>query len=111
MKIIRKHRNRPISLEKFADQHGLTLEVNIYHRGEKVFYTAWFPRVELSEGCVLRSCLGSGDSEAEAIRDYTQRLSGQKLVIDGGRRTRKEVCAPTLTVKGQRGTVDTECQP
>lgn len=92
-----------ITLETFADQHGLTLEIHERreHRGWDRYYV-YFSRCDVKDGIFLRSEFGNGATEQLAINDYATRLSGKTLVIWSGSGSTK-VSVPTLIGSGLDG--------
>ena len=115
MLIDRKPANRQ-TLEAFADQNGLTMEVAERTRTDlarcfdysKMRFYAAFKGVDVSEGCMLSNSHGNGGTEDDALRDYARQISGKKLVIGAFTVERREVWAPeityTPTVGEHRGT-------
>lgn len=88
------------TLAEFANEYGLTLRVYERPPGTSLprFYAS-FPNVERKDNSILRSEFGDGTTEEEAIAAYATRLSGQLLVIDAYRPSRKDIVAPILTVE------------
>ena len=93
------------SLEEFADEHNLVMEVverehhgNIYGNGYHVsrFY-AHFKKVDIKEGFCLIGSTGNGETQEEAIEDYMREISNKLIVFDAFSETdRKELWVPNL---------------
>jgi hypothetical protein len=100
---IERYALRRRTIEEFAGQNGLTMEVRergCQERPRARFY-ARFKDSEVSEGCALVSAFGNGESEAAAIEDYAERISGQLLVLSAGTPARRSIQVPILA--GCRG--------
>ena len=95
MQIIRKTLER-MTIESFADQHGLKMLVREAACGPRVVVVAHFDgEVELYPGPTNEA--GEGETEEEAIQDYAERISGKVLVIDPkGGVARKQIKIPLL---------------
>ena len=101
MQIERKPANRQ-TLEAFADQHGLTMEIVERTRTDlarcfdysKMRFYAGFKGVDVSDGCMLIGSVGNGGTEDDALRDYARQISGKKLVIGAFTPERREIWAP-----------------
>jgi len=97
MKIERFRNRHPLSqavtLEEFADRHGLVMEVRERVGCSRDFprFYASFHRAEVKEGGLLVSFAGNGDSEEEAIREYARRLDGKLLVLDATSPARRDI--------------------
>lgn len=82
-----------MSLEEFADKHGLVMEV---HEREKPvnegkrFY-AHFRGVEVLKDSVLVSEYGDGSDPVIAVAKYAKMISGKVLVLDAYKPTRREI--------------------
>lgn len=93
------------TIEEFADRHGLVMEVSERrmdrwqrsHRLER--FTATFKGVEVADAGMLLSVYGSGDTEIDAIRNYAERISSERLVVDAMKSTRREIAVPRLVEK------------
>lgn len=109
MKIERYFISPPCSLEQFADQHELVLEIHerdIQTRECKLqpplerFYTS-FNNVDIKDGACLVSVFGNGETEDEAILDFCAQIQGKQLIKDAGYTTREVLQAPDkVTWKG-----------
>lgn len=93
MRIIRE--TRGVSLDEFADQHGLNLKVTRCGL-DRTYQVRFDPAPEVKRGQILTGAYGRGPSEASAIHDYASRISGELLVWDAWGTTRREVQAPPL---------------
>lgn len=96
-----------MTLEDFADNHGLVLEVheraqtvNIGY-GPVARYYAFFHGVEVKDGPILSGITGNGDSERDAIRAYAREISNKLLVIDASKPSRREIQSPILSYGGE----------
>lgn len=99
MKIVR-YPIKTKRLDEFADEYGLILEIHERRdtqRGSLKKYFVNFPNVEVLRGAFLESLYGQGDTEWDAVVDYTKNLSGKPIVIDAYKKTRTELYAPKLT--------------
>lgn len=92
--IIRRFPLLMISISKFADLHGLEMEV--HQRRDRDYY-ARFSLSEIKEGRMLIGTYGDGCNETEAIKAYALKISGQTLVIDAFRDSRREIFVPHLS--------------
>ncbi|TSC88875.1 MAG: hypothetical protein G01um10143_772 [Parcubacteria group bacterium Gr01-1014_3] len=61
-------------------------------------YYAKFEHGELTDGSILMSECGRGRSPNGAIREYIQKIRGQRLVIDAYKETRREFVIPVTLV-------------
>ena len=103
--IIHKHKEpETMTLEEFADGHGLVMEVferdNTF-TGDGKFY-ARFRNCETkdsSQDSFLTSNHGNGSSPEEAIEAYAKEISKKILVRDACSRARKEIVVPKLIKK------------
>jgi hypothetical protein len=85
----------PVTLEEFADRHGLEMEVHERqkHIGLRRYY-AHFKDAEVGEGGMLIGTAGNGDTPEEAIADYADEIAGRRLVIRAARPERRELECP-----------------
>lgn len=99
MKII-DHTYPETSFEAFAEQHQLTIELRERprHYGLPRYY-AYFSRVEITDGRVLISAFGDGDSKEAAIADYATRLRGSRIVFGAYTTERREMQCPNEWAK------------
>ncbi len=97
-----------MTLEAFADQHGLTMRVRERSRvnGLPRFY-AYFDGVESTEGGMLTGTHGNGDTPEAAIAEYADLIAGRRLVLDAMRPTRREFQAPNLLTTAPKEPVPT----
>jgi len=100
---IEKHLIPESTLEKFADEHGLILQM--YERSKIGYYEKlprWycsFAGVEILGDGVLIGASGNGETEQEAMIDYASQLTMQTIVINSYRKDRIEIKVPRL-IKG-----------
>jgi hypothetical protein len=93
------HSITEMSIEAFANIHGLTMEV--HERNVKADsharYYAHFKGVEVkvSPG-ILGSTYGNGKTPKAAIAEYAMRISLQCIVVDAMRESRREIDVPRL---------------
>ena len=100
MKITRSH-SVSMSVGAFAEQHGLAMKV---HKRTDGSFSAEFEGAEVRRGtCMLLSMSGEGFTEELAISDYAQQLSGQLMIVDALRDTRREIWVPQLTGEWKEG--------
>lgn len=71
-----------VTLEDFADKHGLVMEV---HQRPDGSYYSRFKFSEVHEGHLLRGVYGDGATEETAIAAYAKEISGKTLTVDGGK--------------------------
>lgn len=93
-----------MTIEAFADQHGLTMQVTDRganylkfceeYGGESHRYLANFKNCEVSDRGCLVSSYGNGHTAAEAISAYAKKISEQHLVFDAFTNNRQEFKAP-----------------
>lgn len=86
------------SIEQFADQHGLVMEIrerplDCMRLGR---FIASFKDCEEKGDGVLISAYGNGNTEEEAISDYARRISGKTLALHSTSISRKDVRVPIL---------------
>lgn len=98
---IELHKLERMSIEDFADIHGLTMEVHERYTELGIRYFASFrPLCEVKQGAVLCSESGRGKTVDEAIKDYACIISGEILVFGATSGNRREIPAPILFYKG-----------
>lgn len=103
MKIIRK----PVltmTLEEFAEEHDLTLEVverGIDFRDTDARYYADFVGCEVKKNGILLSEFGDGATEEGAIANYASVISGKTLVLGAFTPERREIQVPILVFTTQ----------
>lgn len=91
-----------MTLEEFADRHGLTMEVAERHPcdwsapGHFQRYYAHFKSAEVKEGNILKGVFGNGSTTEEAIENYAREISRKRLVLDAYKGTRRELEVPCL---------------
>lgn len=97
-----------LSIEEFSVANGLILVV--HKRSPKDIqrfnvpqYWAEFENVEVSTGGgkFLCSTMGQGETIAEAMRDYANRISEERLVVNARTDARREIDAPIIYVSGE----------
>jgi hypothetical protein len=87
------------TIEKFADKHGLVMEVR--ELDVKTFggepWAASFKNAETKDGCILAYESGRGYSPEEAITDYAKIISRKLLVLNAyDKEKRREILVPIL---------------
>lgn len=99
MKIILNEQPR-MTLEEFADKHGLVMEVTERDKQEigplcrRFRYYACFRGAETKVCHILRSEYGNGSTPAKAIANYARKTSGRLLVINNFQTSRREIQCP-----------------
>lgn len=94
MKIERRDlRTATITLQDFAKQHGLVMEVARHDLKRQPFQAA-FKNVEILSDIFLEGAYGYGTSENAAINDYAARISEKHLVVNAHNGTRVDIRAP-----------------
>lgn len=86
------------SLKDFAQQYGLALRVKARAKpanSRETFYAA-FDGVEIARGPILTSSYADGASPEEALGSLASRLSGEVLVVDAHKPSRRTFTAPKL---------------
>lgn len=87
------------SLEKFADEHDLTMVVTERPdpAAESMRYYACFRHSEIKIGCILEGMIGNAAIPDTAIKNYASAISGRMLVIDAmSPKLRREIQLPRL---------------
>lgn len=95
--IVNKFPVERMTLEKFADEYGLVMEVrergvNFPHNER---WYASFATVEVEDGSLLCGVFGNGATPEEAIRDYGRQISGKTLAV-GPRASKITVYVPLI---------------
>lgn len=91
-----------MTLEQFADKHGLEMEVverppYLNHPPEMRYY-ARLKWIDVKDGCGLLGVTGNGSTPEEAIKDYAPRISEKHLIFDAlSKENRREIFAPVIT--------------
>jgi len=90
-------------LTKFADEHGLTMQIGerteTFYCGtdfENARFYARFKDCEVADDHVLRGVYGNGSTPERAMDAYAKAISGQKLVVGAYTAQRREIYAPEL---------------
>lgn len=99
------HTIEKTTIEKFADKHGLVMEVHERKRplGDLARFYAHFKGVEVKkQPCFLLGEFGNGSTPKNAIADYADKISGELLVVDAMAPDRREILVPQL-VSGALG--------
>ena len=95
--IIERHLLTRSSIDDFADEHGLTMEV--HERSAKPsptrFY-AHFSHCDVVDGMMLVGEFGNGASEQDAVRAYAAAISDKTLVVNAHTQERREIHVPIL---------------
>ena len=87
-----------MTLERFADKHGLVMQVNERPNsiGQKTRYWANFKSCEVMKKGFLLGEHGDGATEEEAIADYARLISEQLLAVDAFKPSRRNILTPRL---------------
>ena len=103
MKITIERANRQ-TIEQFAEQHGLEMNVverdSGFHGTNGQFY-AHFKHAETKDGCILCGEHGNGITPEKAIRDYGKKISEKTLVIDSMGKNRRTIHVPIIVSKSE----------
>lgn len=100
MKIqIKRVGGAPISLDEFAAQHNLTMDVIERNLADWQFvgarYYAEFHGAEIKDGSCLVGATGNANTPEEAIADYVNQIRGCLLVFNpGDPNRRREIQCP-----------------
>ena len=81
------------TIEEFADEYGLTMEVherNLPNNSPDRFY-AHFSKSDVLDDCFLVGVFGNGNTEEDAIKNYAEKISMKILVIGAFSVNRKEI--------------------
>lgn len=94
---IEEHFLKRMTLEGFADQHGLVMEVHErgQHPSPSRFY-ARFKGVEISDRGMLISTFGNGCEPEIAMRAYAKEISEKVIVVGAFTSDRREIVVPIL---------------
>lgn len=92
MKIERISGKPRMTIEQFAEEHDLVMEVH-EPNGESPVYKASFKGVEVVNDGFLYSTYGRGTTEADAINHYSKIISNQTIRIG---RSGKRIHVPDL---------------
>ena len=84
-----------MTLADFAIEHKLPMSIEPFGAG----YLARFSRSMIREVGLLTEAAGLGSTEAEAVADYTQRISRKTLVIDPTSAQPRVIEVPRLRVE------------
>lgn len=96
--IVQLHLIPSSSISDFANRHGLTMTVQECATPARSRYVAQFDDVEIVKGNMLESASGYGDTPADAIARYVERISGKTIAIDAFKPTRRNIKVPRLFV-------------
>ena len=94
------HNIEAITLKKFADRHGLIMEVHERRRpiSDPARYYACFKNSEIEEKGFLMSAFGDGSTPDEAISNYIKRIEFKLLVIDAYTSNRRKIEVPRIII-------------
>ena len=91
------------SLQEFAEENGLLMEVHERNRedlgsrwSEDLRYYAHFEDCDIKDGPILTCAFGDGATPVEAMANYAERISNKKLAFKVGTAFRFELDAPEL---------------
>lgn len=97
---IEKNLVKEMTIEKFAELHDLTMEIN--ERPDTTInmrFYAEFKYTELIIGNGLRSAFGNGKTIEEAIQEYAENISLRKIAVYAYKTYRKNIDVPRLVAK------------
>ena len=87
-----------MTIDEFAELHDLEMEVmerpSSLVKNPEMRYFASFKRVEVMSDGTLHGAFGDGETPREAIADYADRISGQRLAFGAYTDARREFEAP-----------------
>lgn len=95
-----RNKVKVMTLEEFADAHGLELFVRERSRErstDTVSFYAYFGCCDVLAGHILRGVIGNGTTMLEAVVDYQKQISGKRLVYGADSSQRREFDVPMLT--------------
>ena len=99
---IERHLVPEMTIEEFAERNGLVMEVHERENQKLPKYYAQFKDVWVKDGIVISGKFGNGKTEEEAIKDYTNEINLQLLVVGAFRgNNRRELQVPRLIKKEQ----------
>lgn len=96
------HRVPESTLDEFAQKHGLVIVVterrmDRWQREHGLCrYVAMFQGAEVASGGLLRGEYGEGNTEEEAIRNYAEVISHERLIVGAFTDARREIDVPRL---------------
>jgi hypothetical protein len=106
MKItIKRVETKPVSVEAFADENGLEMEVNerephlLAGSPSLSRFYASFHRAEVKAGGILASPSGNGKTIKAAIKDYAKQIQGQILVVNAYASASKDPLLPASDMR------------
>lgn len=106
MEVVIKKRPR-MTLEEFADAHGLMMEVYEiapvygFPKGSDKSWFASFQNTQIWDNGCLMGAFGNGATPEDAMREYGNRISECRLVIDPYRHNRREIEVPIIIPTAQ----------
>jgi hypothetical protein len=93
MKINRENLN--IGFKSFADEHNLELKIITRDETSAKSYGKYcvsWQGVTIIDGPMSVSCVGVGDTEEFAVKDYIKRISGKQIYVHS--KNKKELFVP-----------------
>jgi len=98
---INRERVEEMTIEEFADMHGLTM--NVFERrvgiGDSMRFYAEFAKVDVMDGGCLRGVYGNGATEEQAIADCAKKISLERVVVNAMGTNRREIVVPRLIAR------------
>lgn len=88
------------TIEAFAEKHCLVMEVHERATHGPARFYAHFACCEVAERGMLVGVFGNGATPEDAIAEYGQRISGQRIVHRAGQPERKEISVPIIVTTG-----------
>lgn len=107
------HAHPRMTLEEFADAHGLVMEVRErradlgFPEGHPSRWYAKFTGAEIAERGMLASVSGNGSTPEDAITDYGRRISERDLVVGAYTPERREIRVPVIVRGAARRGLET----
>jgi len=82
-----------MKLQEYCDTLNIEIRI-IYYPNQDNRWSAAFNCCEVSEGSMLISQYGDGNSPDEAIREYINCIEGKKIVFNAGSDDSREYVVP-----------------
>ena len=85
-------------IERFAVEHGLTMEIHERPRpeGDRGRFYAHFKFCDVMENGCLVGMYGDGATDEDAIRNYAARISLRRIALNAYTPERREIEVPRL---------------
>lgn len=93
---IETHTYPESTIEEFADEHGLVMEVRERNEIGNSHWYAHFKNVEVKGDGVLIGKFGNGATPGDAIANYAKEISDTTLVVGAYSEERRDIRVPRL---------------